>query len=506
MKPRNDKNFKEIYDRLRANTHWYNKSYSAYPIGIYQQGLAIAHEAAVNEYGLKYGMCYQNYTLKDHFDWFWDVNDMKEKRAKILAKVKSDHSFADVVLKAGDLNNARFAGYSLEVSKLDVGAASNETLLKTYRKLQELLVDVSIWSYACDAFLSDGEKDWLVEIIETELGDKATNEVVEVLTFPTFSSFVNEAEVQFLKIVAAIKSGDEKMAGELANEYEQRYFWIRSNYKAYKRVRAADILAEAREWPSRNPTKVVSALIREDEERIPHNIAKKAELSKKLGLSDDLKSTLRLSEVFTHLQDNRKERVLRMNTLFYEFIAETEKRFNIPNPLGYYLTDREIFGLYEKTFASDDLIRDAKVRYDVGFLAVFHDDTATLVSAEQFRKDGIDKTCFKKHDDITEFKGTVAFKGVVRGKARILRNIQEIATFGDGEILVANQTTPEYVPAMKKAVAIVTDQGGITCHAAIVARELKIPAVIGTKIATKVLKDGDMIEVDAQKGIVRILK
>ena len=64
-------------------------------------------------------------------------------------------------------------------------------------------------------------------------------------------------------------------------------------------------------------------------------------------------------------------------------------------------------------------------------------------------------------------------------------------------------TTPDFVPAMKKAAAIVTEQGGITSHAAIVSRELGVPCVIGTKIATRVLKDGDLVEVDANKGIVR---
>jgi len=59
---------------------------------------------------------------------------------------------------------------------------------------------------------------------------------------------------------------------------------------------------------------------------------------------------------------------------------------------------------------------------------------------------------------------------------------------------------------MKKAKAIITDEGGVTCHAAITARELKIPCIIGTKIATKVLKDGDRVEVDAEKGLVRKVK
>lgn len=75
----------------------------------------------------------------------------------------------------------------------------------------------------------------------------------------------------------------------------------------------------------------------------------------------------------------------------------------------------------------------------------------------------------------------------------------------DGDVLISTATTPSIVSAMKKAAAIVTDEGGLTCHAAIVSRELKIPCIIGTKIATKVFKDGDRVEVDATKGIVRKL-
>jgi pyruvate,water dikinase len=74
-----------------------------------------------------------------------------------------------------------------------------------------------------------------------------------------------------------------------------------------------------------------------------------------------------------------------------------------------------------------------------------------------------------------------------------------------GDILVTSMTTPDYVPAMERAAAFITDEGGLSCHAAIVAREMKKPCIIGTKIATKVLKDGDIVEVDANQGIVKKL-
>ena len=75
-----------------------------------------------------------------------------------------------------------------------------------------------------------------------------------------------------------------------------------------------------------------------------------------------------------------------------------------------------------------------------------------------------------------------------------------------GDILVATMTTPDFFPIMKKAAGFITDEGGITCHASIVAREMKKPCIVGTKIATKVLKDGDLVEVDADKGVVKSLK
>jgi len=102
-------------------------------------------------------------------------------------------------------------------------------------------------------------------------------------------------------------------------------------------------------------------------------------------------------------------------------------------------------------------------------------------------------------------KGISAYQGKVTGKVKIVHNPNKAEGFNQGDILVAGMTRPDYLPLMKKAAAFITDGGGILCHAAIVARELRKPCVIGTKIATKVLKDGDVVEVDANKGIVRKL-
>lgn len=77
--------------------------------------------------------------------------------------------------------------------------------------------------------------------------------------------------------------------------------------------------------------------------------------------------------------------------------------------------------------------------------------------------------------------------------------------FKDGDVLVTEMTRPDFLPIMRRASAIVTDEGGLTCHAAIVARELHIPCIVGTRNATHVFKDGDMLEVNTGKGIVKLV-
>ncbi len=100
-------------------------------------------------------------------------------------------------------------------------------------------------------------------------------------------------------------------------------------------------------------------------------------------------------------------------------------------------------------------------------------------------------------------KGAIGFSGKVAGKVKIVLDPAKAEGFEEGDILVAGMTRPDYLSLMKKAAAFVTDGGGILCHAAIVARELKKPCVIGTQKATKIFKDGDTVEVDANEGIVR---
>ncbi|OGE74270.1 MAG: hypothetical protein A3I07_00515 [Candidatus Doudnabacteria bacterium RIFCSPLOWO2_02_FULL_42_9] len=111
----------------------------------------------------------------------------------------------------------------------------------------------------------------------------------------------------------------------------------------------------------------------------------------------------------------------------------------------------------------------------------------------------------KINKNVKEFTGQTVQPGYAKGTVKIIIRAKDMPKMKQGDILVSIATDVDVVPAMKKAAAIITEQGGITSHAAIVSRELGTPCIIGTKIATKVLKDGDKVEVDANKGIVRKL-
>lgn len=112
----------------------------------------------------------------------------------------------------------------------------------------------------------------------------------------------------------------------------------------------------------------------------------------------------------------------------------------------------------------------------------------------------------KNNLNSAEIKGVCACPGLVQGKVNIIKEPNDSIVFQKNDILVCDMTDVRYLPYMKDAAAIITDRGSILSHAAIIARELGKPCIIGTKVAAKVLCDGDEVEVDANEGVVTLLK
>lgn len=159
---------------------------------------------------------------------------------------------------------------------------------------------------------------------------------------------------------------------------------------------------------------------------------------------------------------------------------------------------------FEKYFKNGKLPKKEILAKRFAFSAIiFKNKKSQIVVGNEAKK--VEKAV-AQIKDTKEIKGAIAYPGKAIGIAKIVSDPKKAKDFREGDILVTGMTRPEFLLLMKKSGAIVTDAGGLLCHAAITAREIKKPCVIGTQIVTKVLKNGDVVEVDATKGVVKKIK
>ena len=202
------------------------------------------------------------------------------------------------------------------------------------------------------------------------------------------------------------------------------------------------------------------------------------------------------------LREETQNEINSVNDVYLDFFNYKFPRYK---QIANFLTAEEIFSLAKNEF-SEIKLREIYKRKENGYflfnnkLFPYHELNNIL------KKNNIELQDYHKAESNKTLNGQVAYRGKVMGIVKLVFSLSDISKVKKGDVIVTSMTMPKYLPALKKAGAFVTDEGGITCHAAILAREMKKPCIIGTKIATKVLKDGDLVEVDAEKGIVRIIK
>ncbi len=165
---------------------------------------------------------------------------------------------------------------------------------------------------------------------------------------------------------------------------------------------------------------------------------------------------------------------------------------------------RELLDFIEKRTPLPSL-SELQKRRNFFYLSQFAPSRVVMASGNRAKKIIEKRGLFqdKQSKDIKKLKGQIAYRGKVTGRVSLIMRRKDIPKYKIGDIIVSPMTDPSYLSIMKQSPAFITDEGGVLCHAAIVARELKKPCIIGTKIATKVFKNGDLVEVDANKGTVR---
>lgn len=435
-------------------------------------------------------------------DWYMELDDIKRVYTNIIAAGKKEDDISARMMADWEPQRKAFFKKSLEVGKTDLTKLSDKELIKLHDEYLEIILQQNSSSSIIDGFAL-GTDEIVADMIEevynqSEVKDKMrSSEVFSILTAPVHLSFINQAEIDLLKTALAIKEGGHR--NDLLIAHQEKYFWIKNNYTEAQVVSVKEFNQEVDKLLSLG--KDIAKDIKNIEETPDRNKKAKQELMSKLDLSDELKMLLKISEDFTHWQDQRKEVTFWTAHYTYSILEEIGKRLNLDVGHIKYLSPREVSTIFADK-PTEEMLEERRK----GCVQYWDMEGHEILQGKDFKE--IMDTILGKDDlsDVDDFRGLTANLGKARGTVKVVETVKQIDKVEEGDILVAVMTRPDYVPAMKRAAAVVTNEGGVTCHAAIVSRELGIPCIIGTKIATKVLKDGMEVEVNANHGWIRIIK
>jgi len=387
---------------------------------------------------------------------------------------------------------------------MDFCSLSNDEL----RKILQESVDVVVKNFGyylasqpqCVSLIEKRIQEQLAAVVQED-------DVIEAFTLlstPTTINKIRREERDWLTLLLHFKHG--LLSSEQKDDLLERH------YRSYFLLNAADghepwsreyFQHKSAEDASMSTTDIESQMVTLD--RLLQNMERqKQEYIREHTIPQSIVDDCNLLASIGHWR--LEMRFVWMPGYYYDkfILQEVAHRFSVEPDLIRFATISEILHLFDgRSLQTSELEKRADT-----FLFVIDEGVSTVHGGDEARKVFGEYVPALDLSNIRELKGNIAMKGRVHAKALVYQwgeNMQEKLATADGDfILVAGQTRPQLMPLIVKSKGIVTDEGGITSHAAIVSRELKIPCVIGTKHATQIIKTGDMIILDADNGLVVI--
>jgi phosphohistidine swiveling domain-containing protein len=363
-----------------------------------------------------------------------------------------------------------------EFAYKDPTALNLEQLKELYERFFYLNQEMWAVSIFIDTF-DPGFDQIEISRIAQKIG--LTDEEVRLLTDASVPSYITEWH----------RALDELRAGAItAGELHRRFFWYRINYTDFAELDAEFIAAEQQKA---HGAEFHSPLQREREILMQRGLAH---------------NPLQLFRTLIEWRDKRKKLDWISLYALLKIMREVSRRQGIDLSLVNGMLPSQVSAL----FAGELSVAMLKMQLEEGVLVHATPAGELEYSFGAGAQESFGKIIsqYGQIAEVREMKGTVASKGKATGRARVIINVDSIEAkeMQAGEVLVTSMTRPEFLPFMRLCAAIVTNEGGITSHAAIVSRELKKPCIIGVRAATDSIKTGDLVEVDAEKGVVKILK
>lgn len=233
-------------------------------------------------------------------------------------------------------------------------------------------------------------------------------------------------------------------------------------------------------------------------------IEQAAELLTAVDIPAGLKTRIEFVRWFMFLRTESVDNMMLVNAAYRPVFDSLAELFGLPIEAVLNMTYKEIFMSLQ---AGQPIFSKATIldRLENGYAYFIGYNTEALLTGGDMQKLFDVLHPVTTEDVITQFTGQVAFRGNVQALARVILDRKNASELKEGEILVTPMTSPDFVPAMKISSGIITNEGGVLCHAAIMSRELRKPCIIGTKNATDIIKTGDLIELNADTGLIKII-
>ncbi len=475
---------------IAKKTEWYRQATKSNQLYMTTPCFGVIHEAS-------YPVIY---CLGDEFEGYYDIHGLTSEANQWFEKIKNNIKDIDEYYAKLKKVFMKIRAELAVAEKVDFLKADKQEICLVIRRLDELNHDMWFNCFLPDKF--DPEGDALLKKEVKRHNPKITQEEINILIRPQELNFIEESNKEFAEIASElIHAGSSDYAAAL-KPFVTKYYFIQNSWESVKNVSEKDFVRPLKELVEQGPERV-EKLHSWFKQLGTETKQKCEELRKKYVIPEQLENLFHLFRILTMIRDQRKEYVLRFNHFYEQTRLRCAADFKMPKELLYNATPNELLQLLE-TKKIDAALLKKRNKKTVQSKEGKQDFIIGDAEAQEIITI-LHKKLLEKHE---ELKGMIACKGTggtIRGTVKIILGETHFTKFNAGDILVAAMTRPEYVPLMKKAKAIITDEGGITCHAAIVSRELGVPCIIGTQVATKKLQDNRVVEIDVEKGVVRMV-
>jgi len=448
-------------------------------------------------------------------------SDWKKVSAPFAEKVLQNMDFLNSIIeKLKELMDDLFV-YSKKVNQMDLKYLPNNGLYQLYEKFNQL--NKKVYEFGLSIVLLDFQdttyiSDALSKYLKDSVNQKEYSDYFSVLTTAPKRTATREEEIDLFNIITLIKQNkrltslflnksQKEIMASLPKLYKNIYKKISEHIKKFAYViyvyegpalTYSDLILTIKDILTRKIK--TENKIREIKKSEKNLVNKQKKYLQRLQPNKYHRDLILLAQNVSFIKYWRREQQSYCYYLIEPLLKVMARRLNISlKQLRFMLT-----GELEASLGKGQIdLGKINKRMKLCALACESGKSVKLLegkTAEAFVKN-IKKEII--NFSAREFMGQTACPGKVKGKVIIVNTPDDMAKMNNGDVLVSFATNPNLMPAIRKASAIITDEGGLTCHAAIVSRELNIPCIVGLKVITKILKDGDLVEVDADRGVVK---